>query len=261
MEIYDRKYFLSECDGYKSFIATRGIKLTRRLNKIYERIIELKPKRILDFGCGRGELALVLSLSGIETYGVDNSCEAIEISNETKKYWLNTNPEMKLDFIKLNNYLLPFKDDFFDVVVISDTIEHLKEEEISKIFIEIYRVLKKSGFLIIHTSPNKIFLNFGLKIYWLLALINGLILPFNMKKMLPYGLKPPYHINEQSCYSIKKYLTKAKFKETKLELWKNPHYVYYFLKEDRYIKLLNKIYWFLPIKQLFYSDIFAMGKK
>jgi len=259
--IYDKKYFFSECEGFKSFLSSKGLKLSRRLQKIYNKIISLKPKRVLDFGCGRGELALNLALTDIETYGIDISDDAINISEEIKNYWIKTNPEMKLNFLKLKNNKLNFNDSFFDIIILSDVIEHLTENEIKQYFKEFHRILNKNGIIIIHTSPNKIFLNYGLKIYWLLGKINGLNLPFNIKSLLPEGLKDKFHINLQTSYSIKKQLKRSGFTNIEIEIWKNPHYIYYLLKEDKYIKIINQIYKFFPFKQLFFADILAIAKK
>ncbi|MEF3279687.1 MAG: class I SAM-dependent methyltransferase [Elusimicrobiota bacterium] len=259
--LYDKKYFFSECEGYKTFLSSKGIKLSRRLLKIYYKILKLNPKRVLDFGCGRGELALNLALSWIETYACDISDDAIQIANEIRNYWIKTNPDIKLTIFKFENGKFDFEDNFFDLVVLSDVIEHLTDGEINNYFQEIKRILKKGGKIIIHTSPNKIFLNFGLKIYWFLAKINGLNLEFDMKKQLPYGMQKEYHKNEQTASSIRKHLKKAGFNKIEIEFWKNPHYVYYFLKEDRYIKILNKIYRFVPVKQLFFSDLFVSAEK
>lgn len=259
--IYDKNYFFTECEGYKTFLSSKGLKLSRRLLKIYNKVIELKPKRVLDFGCGRGELALNLALNWIETFGADSSKEAIEISNQIKNYWKKTNPDMKLEFIKTDGYVLPFQNDFFDSVILSDVIEHINPKECDLIMKEIYRVLRKGGYVLLHTSPNRIFINFGLKIYWLIGLFNGIKLPFKMKRLLPKGLGNDYHINEQTSFSLKKLFKKNGYKNINTEFWKNPHYVYYFLKEDKYIKIINKVYKFIPVKHLFFADIFASAQK
>ncbi len=258
---YNKEYFFSECEGYKNFLSSKGIKLSKRLLKIYKKIIELKPQRVLDFGCGRGELALNLALNWIETYACDISDDAVAIATEIKNYWIKTNPQMKLNIFKFDGKKLNLEDNSFDAVILSDVVEHLTDEEIKIYFTEIRRVLKKGGKIVIHTSPNKIFLNFGLKIYWLVGKLNGIKLNFNMKKDLPTGMQNNYHKNEQSVFSLKRNLKKTGFSKINIEIWKNPHYVYYFLKDDKYIKTLNKIYHFIPIKQLFFADIFATAEK
>lgn len=260
-EIYSRDYFFNECEGYKTFLSSKGLKLSKRLLRIYKKAIEYKPEKVLDFGCGRGELALNLALTWIETYGVDISDDAINISTEIKNYWIKNNPDMKLKFIKVDGKKLPFEDNFFDMVIMSDVIEHMDKKELLNSLKEIYRVLKKSGHILIHTSPNKIFINYGLKIYFLLGYLNGIKLNWNMKKDLPYGMSSKFHKNEHTSFSIKRFLKKTGFKNVEIEFIKNPHYVYYFLKDRKFIDKLNRIYNFIPVKHLFFADIMAVAEK
>lgn len=259
--IYDEKYFFSDCEGYREFSSSGGIKLSRRLAYVYSRVYEHKPSSVLDLGCGRGELALSFALSGWDAYGVDSSEVSIDICQKLKDRWIKNSPQMRLHFQMADVSNLPFRNESFDAVVMSDLVEHLDKKKLNLAYLEAYRVLKPKGKIFIHTSPNKIFLKIGLKIYWLLGLINGRKLPFEMKEALPAGLKKPFHINEQTAFSLKKGLKKAGFSDFLTELKKNPHYVYYFLKEDKFIVKLNKIYNFIPIKHLFFADIFISASK
>ncbi len=259
--LYDEKYFFSDCEGYREFSSSDGIKLSRRLAYVYSKVYEYKPSSVLDLGCGRGELALSFGLSGWDTYGIDYSEVSIEICRKLKERWIKNSPQMKLNFKKADVSNLPFRDESFDAVVMSDLVEHLDEKKLILSYIEAYRVLKPKGKIFIHTSPNKIFLKWGLRLYWLLGFINGVKLPFDMKELLPRGLKKPFHINEQTVFSLKKGLKKAGFSDFSHEFKKNPHYVYYFLKEDKFIPKLNKIYNFIPSKHLFFADIFISASK
>ncbi|MEW5951443.1 MAG: class I SAM-dependent methyltransferase [Elusimicrobia bacterium] len=260
-ELYDKSYFFSECEGFKEFLSSGGIKLSRRLSYIYGKIYAYKPNKILDMGSGRGELALAFALTGWESYGADYSSEALEISSRLKEKWIKNSPDMKLKYVETRVENLPFENNFFDAVVMSDLVEHLSESSLDLAFSEALRVLKKDGRLFIHTSPNAIFLKWGLLLYKILGLINGLNMPENMRAALPRGLSKDFHINEQTVFSLKSKLKKAGFEKVEFEFKKNPHYVYYFLKEDKYIRILNKIYKFLPIKHLFFADIFAQAQK
>jgi ubiquinone/menaquinone biosynthesis C-methylase UbiE len=259
--IYNREYFFTECEGYKQFLSSKGLKLSRRLLKIYNRVIDIKPERVLDFGCGRGELALNIALSDIESYAIDISDDAIYLAKDIKNYWIKSNPQMKLNISKFNGKNFEFEDNFFDLVILSDIIEHLDNDEINKYLTEIKRILKQGGHIIIHTSPNKNFINYGLKLYWFIGRINGLKLDFDMRKGLPIGMSAMYHKNEQTGYSLKRHLKRAGFKNINIEFWKNPHYVYHFLKDDKYIRILNRIHKILRFKQLFCADLFATASK
>lgn len=100
---------------------------------------------VLDAACGVGFGTFMLSEKAGKIFGIDVSQEAIEYA---KKNYLNKNIEYKvMDVEKLF-----FKDNFFDLVISFETIEHIKNPEI--FLAEIKRVLKKDGILIIST-PNK----------------------------------------------------------------------------------------------------------
>ncbi|PIS47431.1 MAG: hypothetical protein COT17_03325 [Elusimicrobia bacterium CG08_land_8_20_14_0_20_51_18] len=258
---YDRKYFLTECEGFNTFLSSKGLKLSPRLRRIHKEVFGFRPGKVLDFGCGRGELALNFALGGAETYGVDVSAAALELSNEIKAHWLKNSPQMRLEFLKLEEERLPFESGIFDVVIFSDIAEHLETGELANWLAEAFRVLKTGGHIAVHTSPNRIFLNWGLRLYWFVGFFNGVRLGWNMKAALPEGLRDGFHVNEQTASSLEKALKKSGFSGIKTGFWKNPHYVYYFLKDDRFIMILNRLYRFLPFKQLFFADLFVTAKK
>ncbi len=53
---YSREYLLSTCDGYKDYNIYQGKKLPFRLQKAFALASPKSGMRILDYGCGRGEL-------------------------------------------------------------------------------------------------------------------------------------------------------------------------------------------------------------
>jgi len=72
-----------------------------------------KHKRILDLGCGNGRNSLWLVKNGFEVYGIDFSKSAIDFCKEHVK---------GAKFIVGYAQQLPFKDEFFDVVIDAGTI-------------------------------------------------------------------------------------------------------------------------------------------
>jgi SAM-dependent methyltransferase len=102
--------------------------------------------RILDFGCGGGELCGLLNDMGFDAYGVDMG-----------PYWLE-NKELKstdnFKVIEPNPYRVPFDDGFFDVILSTSVLEHIVEG-LDGCFKEIHRTLKAGG-CTLHTFPGRL---------------------------------------------------------------------------------------------------------
>ncbi len=89
-------------------------------------------QKLLDLGCGRGEVLRGFIRCGAEGFGVDRSRAA-------EKYC----PEAEIRTADLENDSFPFPDEFFDVVYSKSVIEHFYYPE--RIVQEMYRVLKPGG--------------------------------------------------------------------------------------------------------------------
>jgi ubiquinone/menaquinone biosynthesis C-methylase UbiE len=119
--------------------------LKRRARRVIE---ELDPKRgdkILEAGCGPGYYLRILSKLGLELklYGLDVDQNAL-IKARKIIGKMATNADL--------TKRLPFKENFFDKVFLSEVLEHISDD--GKALNMIYRVLKPGGRLII-TIPNK----------------------------------------------------------------------------------------------------------
>jgi len=107
----------------------------------------VKGKNVLDAACGEGYGSSMMSKDAANVVGIDISEEAIFNANE--KYG-SSNLSYKVGDVKK----LDFDDNFFDVVVSFETIEHVPEVVQWSFIKEIRRVLKDDGVLIMST-PNK----------------------------------------------------------------------------------------------------------
>jgi len=104
---------------------------------------EIKNKKVLDVGCGDGVLSYLLAKKGANVIGIDSSVEAIKFAKERCRNLSN------LIFQVASAYELPFCDAYFDYVISSEVIEHLKHPE--KMLSEIKRVWNGKGRIIITT--------------------------------------------------------------------------------------------------------------
>lgn len=117
-----------------------------RLDKIVNVIGNLKKNKnikILDAGCGEGQLLLEIFNRGYKNiYGVDITKIALKQAEKRVK--------AKLSLQNLED--LNFPNEYFDVVICTEVIEHV--ENYKKVIKELKRILKKNGLLII-TFPNE----------------------------------------------------------------------------------------------------------
>ncbi|MDP2684906.1 MAG: class I SAM-dependent methyltransferase [bacterium] len=110
---------------------------------------DLKNKKILDIGCGKGMVGFLIriqrDLTNSTLIGMDISDNFLSF---TKKYNIY-DKLIKADLRKK----LPIKDHSVDVVICSEVIEHMKKETGEKLLKEINRIIAKDGRVII-TTPN-----------------------------------------------------------------------------------------------------------
>ncbi len=122
-------------------------KLSLKLKIIKEFGFEINPQSvILDFGCGSGEYVKELREHGYEAFGCDISFK--------KKDNIDTFSMIKNDIIKsinLKNYILPFKDNTFDLIISEQVFEHIRNYTVT--ISEISRLLKPNG-VCLHIFPS-----------------------------------------------------------------------------------------------------------
>ena len=100
-----------------------------------------KEDRVLEIGCGSGNILRFINSKNI--YGLDISPKMIDFCKKTIPYG---------NFTQGDAENLPYENDFFDKVIISEVLYYLPDLE--KALEEAKRVLKKDGLLLI-TSLNK----------------------------------------------------------------------------------------------------------
>jgi len=106
-----------------------------------------KDKAVLDIACGEGYGSNLLADFAVSVTGIDISQEAIQ--HAEARYGKKTN----LFFIQGDCSSIPLKDSSMDLVVSFETIEHHDKHQ--EFLLEIKRVLKKDGVLIISTPDKK----------------------------------------------------------------------------------------------------------
>ena len=112
---------------------------------------------VVDVGCGSGNLTLHSASKCKLAIGVDPSETAIQFCNSLKSNGHSI-------FIPAAGDALPFPDEYADVVLFVEVIEHLNAP--MKIISEISRILKKGGMVFV-TTPNYAFPSLWPPMEWL----------------------------------------------------------------------------------------------
>lgn len=111
-------------------------------------IQKFNEKRILEVGCGLAGFCIDVAKRGAEVIGLDVSSSAIYTA---KNLATQLGVKSQVDFIIGDAQFLPFKDQTSEVVVCSETLEHVTDYK--QAFSELVRVTNKSGYLCL-TVPN-----------------------------------------------------------------------------------------------------------
>ena len=121
-------YAKDYCDYLKS---RSYLSLLYKRIMVYPRLLSRSKGRILDYGCGIGDLL-----------SYKNDMIGVDINKYCTDYCL----ERGYKAFPIDN-ILPFKDKYFSTIILDNVFEHLDRPEDQ--FIEIKRVLKDDGVLIV----------------------------------------------------------------------------------------------------------------
>lgn len=168
---------------------------------IKKHLPSLKVKRVLDLGCGDGrDILLYEKLGAKEVYGIDSSNFMVKEAKKKVK-----NPH-NIEVGNMNS--LPFKSNFFDVVVGRFSVHYLNN--LDPMYKEVARTLKNKGvFIFVAHHPTLGFMQLGGKDYSMKENISFVL----YKNKVP--LKFPHH-------TLKEYLSEEFFS----------HFILDFLEEE-----------------------------
>lgn len=142
-ENQDRIWDFFQNEGVESFSQSRGRQefLVRHISQ---------DMRVLNIGVGDGSLELLASAKGVDIWALDPGERAIERLRKT----LCLGEKAQVGY----SQKMPFPDEYFDCVVMSEVLEHLDDDVFAATLDEVYRVLKSNG-LFIGTVPARERLN------------------------------------------------------------------------------------------------------
>lgn len=101
-------------------------------------------RRVIDIGCGRGELVAHLKALGLDAYGVDIDADAISLGKQK-------NPGLELLCEDIFAHLQALADGSLQAAIAVQVIEHFSLSEVTRLFRLIYQKLAPNGIIIAET--------------------------------------------------------------------------------------------------------------
>ncbi len=204
---YDRSYFLSDrCEGFREYVADRGVSHVKE--RLLAKVAPRAGERILELGTGRGEVLLACARQGAIAVGIDYSRDAVSLGRETCG--------AEAEVFQADASLLPFRAGSFDKILLGDVLEHLTSSQAEAMIRDVHRVLAPGGRLVLHTSPNVLFIR--LVFPWVLL---GLAV-MGKWQMLglfwdQYRTIREFHVREYSAGRLRRLFRRSPFARVEVE--------------------------------------------
>jgi ubiquinone/menaquinone biosynthesis C-methylase UbiE len=121
----------------------------REYDAVVARIAGDRPGRILDWGCGWGQVSHLLKQAGLDVASFDFRPEQDEEGIRP----LERYPDVQAYVATSDPRRLPYDDDEFDAVLSCGVLEHVEDPDAS--LDELRRVLRPGGTLYVYKLPNR----------------------------------------------------------------------------------------------------------
>ena len=257
--LYTEDYFLTACEGYAEFVESHGEHLSRRLKAAFE-VASVEPgMRVLDVGCGRGEILRHCARLGAQAYGIDYADVAVRLSRDVARAEAASDNRAPIGVQRADAKRLPYPAASFDRALIFDVVEHLFPWELDAALKEVRRVLKPGGMLAIHTAPNRWYDRYAYPMVRLVRTLQGRGAQYPVNpRALNVAANVDVHVNEQDVLSLRRYLKRAGFVRIRVWLDSPPQH----RRESALFGLLRSIaFGAPPFRWFFELEVFAVGVK
>jgi len=279
---YTEAYYLESVEGYEQFRASGGQAISPRLERALA-LADLRPgQRVLDIGCGRGDLLLSSAARGAFALGIDYSHAAMRLVAEVLG---RSAGGQRTGVARMDATRLALRPESFDVALMLDVVEHLYQPDLEHAVAEARGALKPGGRLIIHTSPNRLYEDVVYPHYVrnvhraLLNTAQTLHLPngFLNEIALPTDRRPPrdeyerrLHVNPQSRSSLRKVLHRHGFRLRNIDYWEPPppaFLAFHIKRLSVQFRLLDAVRFlrpfsrFPPLNRLFSNHIWIVAQR
>lgn len=133
-EFYSRDYFDRKKDPLRESGYGEALTYREEFREVADVALHLfQPQRVLDLGCAKGFQVLALRREGIDAWGIDIS-----------DYAVSKAPAEVEPFLKVEEYRrVHFPDEYFDLVLAMEVLEHVPPTEIREVVDELRRLTSR----------------------------------------------------------------------------------------------------------------------
>ena len=258
--LYTEEYFLTACEGYDEFIESEGQHLSRRLKDAFAMAGVEAGMRVLDVGCGRGEIIRHCMSLGIDAYGIDYAEVATLMTRDvilSEQESAQENELVAAGVCRSDAKVLPFPSNYFDRVLLFDVVEHLYPWELAEALADAQRGLKSGGRVVVHTAPNRWYDAYAYP--WVRRLRTlmgqGGLYPVDPRAITP--VNQDVHVNEQDILSMRRTLKEAGYDNVQVWLDSPPQD----RQENVFMAGLRRVAFDLPpFRWFFERELFAVAQ-
>ncbi len=255
--LYTEEYFRTACEGFDEFNETQGERLSRRLAAAFAVAEVLPGMKVLDVGCGRGEIVRHCARLGADAFGIDYAPAAVTMSQKAVSN--EAQATGKTGVAQADAKVLPFPNNYFDRVLMFDVVEHLYPWELHTAMLEVRRTLKPGGLFVIHTAPNVWYDRYAYPFVRLIRTVmgEGAKYPAN-PRLLNVAVNADVHVNEQSGLSLWRACRAAGFEVKKVWLDSPPQN----RTENKMLAAARvALFEWPPFRWFFEREVFAVAEK
>lgn len=148
---YNREYYLKDLPEAEHYRSSSGRELLEKHERSLRYGAVRSGERVLDVGCGRGELTYQCALRGCRVLSLDFSREALLLCRQTLSH-LPEPLRNQVHLVQMDARHLALLGRF-DLIFLIDIVEHLRDGQLHELFGTLGGLLSEEGRLLIQT-PN-----------------------------------------------------------------------------------------------------------
>ncbi|MBC7262850.1 MAG: class I SAM-dependent methyltransferase [Chloroflexi bacterium] len=133
----------------------RADKIYAREKEVITRYLDVRGKRVMDFGCGAGASSVAYGWLGAEVIGVEPDAN-LAAAGQVRVREDGLSGLVQILHVP-DTTQLPFPDAYFDVCICNAVLEHIPPAQRSAHVREIWRTLRPGGYLYVTETPNRLF--------------------------------------------------------------------------------------------------------